>query len=301
VILVGVLVIGAIGVYLVAASDHGAVSGPATSSPAPAVLHQIGQPISGAGLLSGSKAGTVSCPEPASQCYLSFNWGGYVINGNGSTVSKVVGSWTVPSITGVSGTTCPDAQKAWLANAQWIGIDGFSSGTVEQTGTEVQCFYGSAQIYAWYEMYPAGTVASTIKVSPGDSITASVTYMGLNTSGVPSFKTHLEDLTTGKSFNSPTVGVPGAARASAEWIEEAPYYDGILGLTPVSILHFTGGSAVVGGVSEKIAGGGVNTFWVVLADYYFPYVSTTKYVKAEPSALNSVGSGFAMTFYSSGP
>src|SRR5581483_7426596 len=36
----------------------------------------------------------------------------------------------------------------------WIGLDGDTSNTVEQTGTEADCSSGRAVYSAWYEMYP---------------------------------------------------------------------------------------------------------------------------------------------------
>ena len=60
----------------------------------------------------------------------------------------------------------------------WVGIDGYSSSTVEQVGTEADVVNGKATYYAWYEMYPSDAVnISSITVNAGDSITASVAYV----------------------------------------------------------------------------------------------------------------------------
>jgi hypothetical protein len=37
----------------------------------------------------------------------------------------------------------------------WVGLDGFSSQTVEQTGSEVDCVHGQARYFGWFEMFPA--------------------------------------------------------------------------------------------------------------------------------------------------
>ena len=58
---------------------------------------------------------------------------------------------------------------------QWVGLDGYTTKTVEQIGTYAQCSGGTASYYAFYEMYPAKSVSFT-GVSPGDSITLSVGY-----------------------------------------------------------------------------------------------------------------------------
>ena len=39
----------------------------------------------------------------------------------------------------------------------WVGIDGYSSSSVEQLGTDSDCAGNTPDYYAWWEMYPAGT------------------------------------------------------------------------------------------------------------------------------------------------
>ena len=63
----------------------------------------------------------------------SFNWAGYAIKEAKDTVTSVRGSWTQQAI------TCPSATTLEAA-AFWVGIDGFSSKTVEQTGTLALCY-----------------------------------------------------------------------------------------------------------------------------------------------------------------
>ena len=60
--------------------------------------------------------------------------------------------------------------------AFWDGLDGYNSGSVEQTGTIGYCSGATAKYYAWYEMYPAGSVVYSQPVAPGDEISASVVY-----------------------------------------------------------------------------------------------------------------------------
>jgi hypothetical protein len=55
----------------------------------------------------------------------SNNWGGYAVTGKAFTDAK--GSWVVPK---ANCTKTPDSYAVI-----WVGFDGYSSPTVEQTGT----------------------------------------------------------------------------------------------------------------------------------------------------------------------
>src|ERR1700689_3534228 len=111
----------------------------------------------------------------------SINWSGYADAESGSsTVSQVSGNWTIPAVTCLPRPY--QNQDAFLAN--WVGIDGYTNGTVEQLGSATQCFEGVKYYYVWYEMYPANTVeeGTTACINdnvncpePGDHVSASVT------------------------------------------------------------------------------------------------------------------------------
>lgn len=149
----------------------------------------------------------------------SSNWSGYAVTGTSFT--KAEGSWKVPtsSCSGVSG----DQYAAF-----WVGIDGFSSDSVEQTGTDSDCDGSRSNYYAWYEFYPDPSFEiSSVSVSPGDEMSASVTYSGSE------FTIKITNETTGKSY-SKTQSVRSAKRASAEWIAEAPCCTGSGGILPMS-------------------------------------------------------------------
>jgi len=103
---------------------------------------------------------------------------------------------------------------------------------------------------------------------------------------------------------SPTTGVTGALRNSAEWIDEAPYYDGILGLTQVNTIKFTAATATIGGVTGSISHWGVNANWLLMIDYNFPSSPTTAtltYAKAQPAATTSAGKDFVVKWLTDGP
>jgi hypothetical protein len=94
----------------------------------------------------------------------SNNWSGYA--DTGSNYSKVTGSWTEPSVSCTSTTS--------LA-AFWVGIDGFSSDSVEQDGTLAECYGGAAYYFTWWEMYPTNAIQEATTSAPPSSAAAAVT------------------------------------------------------------------------------------------------------------------------------
>jgi len=154
----------------------------------------------------------------------SYNWGGYAVEGTDFT--DVKGSWIVPTV------TCGESPNAYVSI--WVGIDGYSSSTVEQTGIGVACEHKTPVYYAWYEFYPNPTqVISTITVNPGDAFTAEVSY----SSSTLEFTTTVTDVTSGETYST-SAAVSGADRSSAEWIVEAPSAPtGILNLAAFGKTH----------------------------------------------------------------
>ena len=141
----------------------------------------------------------------------SPNWSGYAATrGNGSFTS-VSSSWVEPM------GTCRSGNQY---SSFWVGLDGYSSTSVEQTGSEVDCSGRTPQYYSWYEMYPAYPVNFSNTVRPGDHFTGSVRYTGGG-----KFTLKLSDTTEGWS-HTVTKRLSGAARSSAEVIVEAPYIAG---------------------------------------------------------------------------
>jgi len=99
----------------------------------------------------------------------STNWSGYA--DTSTTFSTATGNWTEPSV------TCSSSQEQLAAF--WVGIDGFTSGAVEQDGTLAECFRRSAFYFSWWEMYPTNSIHVVgSSVQPGDSISASVVRSG---------------------------------------------------------------------------------------------------------------------------
>ena len=146
----------------------------------------------------------------------SGNWAGYVEYG--TIFNSVAGSWVVPTVTCAAGSN--------LLSMQWVGIDGQSSPTVEQVGTQTGCSNGVPTYNAWYEMWGDAAInggyavdinSGSYPLRPGDSVSASVRY----TSG--SWILIISDTTGGWSF-SITIEEPATAplQTSAEWIDESP-------------------------------------------------------------------------------
>src|SRR5712692_8671734 len=107
-------------------------------------------------------------PLIRSGSFQSTNWSGYAVTGPSKSVTDAKGSWIVPAITG----TCPSTNQY---SSHWVGIDGFSSNTVEQTGTDSDCQNGAPTYYAWYEFYPHPSfLISGLTIRPLDVISAEV-------------------------------------------------------------------------------------------------------------------------------
>ncbi len=159
----------------------------------------------------------------------STNWSGYAATTG--TYTSVSASWTQPA-----GTCSRGDQYA----AFWVGLDGYSSSSVEQTGSEVDCVGRTAEYYAWYEMYPGPSENYPNTVRAGDHFNASVTYEGSN-----EFSLYIADTTQGWSHTT-VASLAGAARSSAEVIVEAPCCTrsgGILPLTDFGTVSLTGSMA----------------------------------------------------------
>jgi hypothetical protein len=165
----------------------------------------------------------------------SNNWSGYAIATNPGAVTAVMGSWVVPTVSG-TGTSYSSA---------WVGIDGDNSNSVEQIGTDSDLTNGKPTYYAWYEMYPAGSVNLNLKIKPGDVITAEVSYIGSNR-----FTLHITD---GSQSFSVTKKEAGAQRSSAEWIQEAPSSgNGVLPLSNFGTINFSRAKATISGTTGPI-------------------------------------------------
>jgi hypothetical protein len=157
----------------------------------------------------------------------STNWSGYAVTGASGAFSSVSASWREPT------ASCSGRGAKYAAF--WVGLDGYNSSSVEQTGTDSDCSGSTPDYYGWYEMYPAAPVYFTNPMSPGDSITASVTFSGTRT-----YTLVLKDTTKGWT-QTITKNQSGLARSSAEVITEAPSSSsGVLPLANFGTVNYTG-------------------------------------------------------------
>lgn len=236
--------------------------------------------VASSGMTSESRFHSFVCPT--NSC--STNWGGYAVTGAAGSVSYVAGSWTVTAV------SCPKRGSSYAAF--WVGIDGYSSSTVEQTGTLAQCSNGVATYSAWYEFYPNPMYTiSALTVSPGNTITANVQFTGGS-----KFVATITDVTTGKT-SSNTASVASAQRSSAEWIAEAPSSNaGVLPLANFGTASFgSSNTATISGVTQAIGLFPTATVWQITM------ITNRDAVKAQPSSLATDHSSFTVTWQSTGP
>jgi hypothetical protein len=221
---------------------------------------------------------------------VSYNtiWAGYAVTGTDFT--SVSGSWIV---TAVDCTKTPNTDSS-----EWVGIDGWSSNTVEQTGTDADCDGKTPFYYVWYEFFPLNTIViNDVSIAPGDKFSASVTY-----DGDKEYTILITNDTTGEYFTKEVEfnGADGSGappRNSAEWIMEmdgnelsdfgvdsfGEFYTGVSGGTDEAtdstvsgpITDF--GSDVQESITTKNGSGGSK-------------------VTALPSALASDGASFTVTW-----
>jgi Peptidase A4 family len=161
----------------------------------------------------------------------SANWSGYAAhNGPYKSISA---SWVEPR------GHCSSSGHKY--SSFWVGLDGFNSNSVEQTGSSVNCKNGRPRYFAWYEMFPKFPVTFHNAVRPGDHFHGSVTY-----NGGGRFTLKLSDKTRGWTHTEHK-SLKSARRASAEVIVEAPSSSRgvVLPLAGFGTVHFS--SAKVNG------------------------------------------------------
>jgi hypothetical protein len=190
-------------------------------------LVAVGVAIGSLALAPASLGAVRHAPNHKINHSTSTNWSGYAVTGG--TYRSVSANWTQPSV------SCSSA-NTW--SSFWVGLDGDTSNTVEQTGTEADCSNGHPVYSGWYEMYPKYPKNYATTVAPGDHMSASVT-----TSGNGSFTLTLTNSTRGWTQRT-TARLRSARLASAEVIAEAPSSSsGVLPLANFGTVGFSGSTA----------------------------------------------------------
>jgi Peptidase A4 family len=232
--------------------------------------HGTNHAVSGHALTHATRGGVSALNQVS-----STNWAGYADDSTGGhTYSKITGNWTEPS------ASCTSTES--LA-AFWIGIDGYTSSSVEQDGTLIECYRSAAYYYTWWEMYPSNAIQVVgSSVSPGDSISTSVTKSG------SSYKLTVTDSTHPANSFSTTQTCSSCAANSAEWIAEAP--SGSSGVEPLTNFHSWTASGAT--VTSGSTSGVISSF----PDDELTMINNSGAVKAQPGALNGSGNGFTVTW-----
>lgn len=184
-------------------------------------------------------------PElPIPAVSVARNWAGYAVATNFLTpqpnVQGVSASWNVPTVEN-TGTNA--------YSSVWIGVGGQFDKTLIQVGTEQDYTNGAAQYSAWYEMLPSNSVSiSSMHVSPGDQMSASISLVDSNTN---LWFISMQDLSTHESFQSNFTY--SSEKLSAEWIVERPEINNALSqLADFSGVTFTDCQATLSGKTGGI-------------------------------------------------
>jgi peptidase A4-like protein len=287
-----------------AASTTAAATAAATAGrPAPGLYHV---PIIGKVTLPG--LGSLLGGERHATAVSSANWAGYADTND--TFASVASSWTEPAVDcansagalGLGGLGLSSGGVSGLggllgslfggpaaASAFWVGLDGYSSTSVEQLGTDSDCDSGTPTYYAWYEMYPnpSVTLPSQYAVTPGDQMTALVASNPAGTS----FTLMMKDATKGWTFSTTQSG-SGFARSSAEVIAEAPSQCSLLFCSEIPLADF--GQIGYSGSSLIDTAGAKGTLSAFDANEITMASNGT--TLATPSSVSADGSSFSITW-----
>jgi hypothetical protein len=193
----------------------------------------------------------------------SSNWAGYADTSD--TYQAAYTSWVEPTVKCTSGSSggllgglLGGSSAAY--SSFWVGLDGYTSTSVEQTGTDSDCTSsGTPSYYAWYEMYPAGSVdlsTTTYPEKPGDSMTAMIMSNAADTTFALMLKNNTEHWSYTDNATS-----SGLARSSAEFVAEAPSSCTLLFCHELALANFGSVTFTGAGATDlKGVGGNVNTF-----------------------------------------
>ncbi|MGO9881394.1 MAG: G1 family glutamic endopeptidase [Solirubrobacteraceae bacterium] len=212
----------------------------------------------------------------------SSNWSGYAVQ-SPSQFTDAQGSWTEPSV------SCPSNSAQYASF--WVGIDGYSSDSVEQLGTDSDCNgRNRPSYYAWYEMYPADSVelsTSKYPVKAGDTLSASVSVSGTTfTLSIASSE--------GWTYTTKQSGA-GLAQSSAEWIAESPEICSrrctLAQLSDFGTVNFSKSEATAGGTVQPIS-----SFTYDSGPHDIIATTNSGTVRAQPSALGAGGSSFSIAW-----
>lgn len=152
---------------------------------------------------------------------------GYSSFGNTSAFSTIQGTWTVQRVEVNEGERRPlisngrnpiQINKQTAYSAQWVGIEGYTDGTLIQTGTQSNIVNGVAGYCPWYELIPQSAIAiGGFQISPGDTMIGKINAVQNETD---TWEITLIDVTSNQGFTI-TVSYKTAA-LRADWLMERP-------------------------------------------------------------------------------
>ncbi|MGH3159204.1 MAG: G1 family glutamic endopeptidase [Streptosporangiaceae bacterium] len=174
--------------------------------------------------LASSSLTSVAGPAAASvrsPSQVSGGAAGYLAIGASGAFTSVSSDWTQPTAHCTSGGKYASFM---------VGLDGYTSDTMEMIGADADCDGKTPLYYAWYEMYPANVVTFSSTINPGDQLAASVTYHGSS-----KFTLKISDSAQGWS-HTVQASLADAARSSAEVLLLSPSGS----LTDFGSVTFTG-------------------------------------------------------------
>jgi len=244
----------------------------------------IARKLTGAGgvgalVLSAAALLSPGIAAAASSTAVSSNWAGYVATG--TRFSSVSGTWRQPT------ATCTSGRQTY--SATWVGLGGYREGasSLEQIGTDADCSRSGRPTYSsWLELLPADSVSLSLKIRPGDQISASVTVRHRHVT------LRVRNLTTGKRFST-TRHAKSVDVSSAEWIVEAPSLCSDKGgcqtlpLTNFGSVAVASASATAHGHTGQISDPAWSATELELRQSAF--ASRRGLVSATPSSLSSTG------------
>jgi Peptidase A4 family len=222
------VVLAALALALGSAVAAGAASAASASAAHTAPAHVIpGHPM----IMSSAPGAVTTRPDATGgtlNTVKSLNWSGYASHSPRKHLfHSVSASWIQPR------ARCAASTGDEFA-AFWVGLDGFRSTSVEQIGTDSDCVGTTPKYYGWFEMFPKAPVGFKNPVMPGDHMSASVTF-----TGVEKYTLVLKDAT--RHWTHTVVRRNATlARSSAEIITEAPSsLTGVLPLADFGTVRFS--------------------------------------------------------------
>jgi hypothetical protein len=218
-------------------------------------------------------------------------WNGFITNNNwGLTFEGATATWTVPEV------GCDFANEVGCQSALWVGVDGWGTSDVIQTGTDHYAFWYPDQsgnwwevisYAAWVEYFPADAIY-LFTVTPGDSIWAMAHVAAFNGAVNPNGgygMLDIQDLNTNQ-YATYSIPIPNGAPAytgkTAEWILEDPYC-AVKHLTPYS---FPNASFMTGASSLD------STFGWVSYDQEFQGVTNAPMFRLSTTLSNAFQQGY---------